>query len=181
MRLMHRLNGRVLSQDCYGDGTSCAWVGECELGVMGNKGTYQLRGAGRSRLGMTLIEVMIASGILMLISAGFISAIVTGSRLNYSSSQHVAAFGLCKSRFEQMRGLQMDDYTNITEAAFPFEPSLSLTHAGGQGRLPLTCSRTTNVRDLESPIRKEVSITVAWTFAGKPTQERLDAIIYQKR
>lgn len=130
---------------------------------------------------MTLIEVMIASGVLMLIAGGFISAIVTGSRLNYSSAQHVAAFGLCKSRFEQMRAMQLESYAGITEVEFPFEPSLPLTHAGGQKRIPLSCSRSTNIRDLDNPARKEVSIVVSWTFAGRPTQERLDTVIYQKR
>ena len=148
---------------------------------MGLKGTCQPTGSKGSRQGMTLIEVMIASVVRMLIAAGFLSAIVTGSRLNYSSSQHVAAFGLCKSRFEQMRGMQRDSYASITEGAFPIEASLPLTHAGGQRRIPLACTRSTDIRDLENPTRKEVVITVAWTFAGRPMQERLDAVIYEKR
>lgn len=131
----------------------------------------------RSRQGMTLVEVLIASVVLMIISAGFISAIVTGSRLNYSSAQHVAAFGLCKGRLEQMRSI---DFTNVTEAAFPSE-SIPLTYAGGYARTPLTCTRSTTIRDLDVPTRKEVQIDVAWTFAGRPTRERIDTVIYQKR
>ncbi|MFH0907248.1 MAG: prepilin-type N-terminal cleavage/methylation domain-containing protein [bacterium] len=148
---------------------------------MGKTGTCQRGERNRSRQGMTLVEVVIASVVLMIITAGFISAIVTGTRLNYSSAQHVAAFGLCKGRFEQMREMHMDLFTNITEAAFPFEPSLPLTHTSGKTQLPLRCTRSTTIRDFDDPIRKEVTIVVAWTFAGKPTQERLDTVIYKKK
>jgi Tfp pilus assembly protein PilV len=128
------------------------------------------------RQGMTLVEVMIASSIIFLVSGALIVTIVTGSRLSYASAQHVAAFGLCKDRLEQMRGME---FTDITSAAFPTE-TITLTHAGGSLQTAIACTRSTTVVDQTNPMRKDVSIVVAWTYATKSLTERIDTTLYLK-
>jgi type II secretory pathway pseudopilin PulG len=128
---------------------------------------------------MTLVEVMVASGLLFIVSAALISAAVAGTRLNYSSAQHVSAFGLCKERLEQMRALATTNFAGITTAAFPTE-TITLTHAGGTIYRALGCSRSSTVTTLDDPLRKSVTISVAWTFAGRNRSERIDTVLYFK-
>ena len=125
---------------------------------------------------MTLVEVMIASAVLTVVTGAVITTVVTSTRLNYSSAQHLAAFGLCEGRLEQMRSLPFGD---ITAANFSSE-TLPLTHMGGATRHPLPCTRSSTLTHQMNPERQDVSIVVAWTFAGMDLEERITTAIYRK-
>ena len=124
---------------------------------------------------MTLVEVMIASAVLAIVTGAVITTVVTSSRLNYSSAQHMAAFGLCEQRLELMRSVHFDQ---IVPTNFPAE-TISLTHLGGITRHPLPCTRSSVLTDGVDPVRKDVSIIVAWRFGDRDLEERVDTVIYQ--
>ena len=131
----------------------------------------------RKRAGMTLIEVMIVVALGSLVIIGVYAGISLGTSLNYASAQRVAAFGLCRDLYEQMRGA---DYTNVTAVVFP-TTTMRLTHLGGSQHLPQMCTRSCTIDELLNPTRKVVNITVAWNYMGNSLQESLDGVIYQKR
>ena len=126
---------------------------------------------------MTLIEVLIVVALGSLVIIGVYAGITLGTQLNYASAQRLAAFGLCRDLYEQMRGA---DYTNVTAVVFP-TTTMRLTHLGGSQHLPQMCSRSCTINDLTSPTRKAVSITVSWTYMDHDLQETLDGVIYKKR
>lgn len=131
--------------------------------------------AGR-RLGLTLIEVVIASAIIFIVVTGVYQGVIQGLRLNYACAQRIAAFGLCKDRLEQMRGAA---YADITPTNFPAE-TMKLTHRGGSERIPINCERSSSIQEYSNPILKNVTVTVAWEFAGRTLEETLSAAIYYK-
>ena len=131
----------------------------------------------RKRAGMTLIEVMIVVALGSLVIIGVYAGISLGTSLNYASAQRVAAFGLCRDLYEQLRGA---DYTNVTAVVFP-TTTMRLTHLGGSQHLPQMCTRSCTIDELLNPTRKVVNITVAWNYMGNSLQESLDGVIYQKR
>jgi len=136
-----------------------------------------LRNSGRkTRMGMTLIELMVALLILSLIGMGLLYGVMLGVRLNYASAQHAAAFGLCMDVFEQMRGAE---FNNLTSSNYPPE-TLRMTHLGGTQRVPLNCLRTCQITPYSNPTRKEISIEVAWTYQGRSLKEDLDGVIFAK-
>ena len=131
----------------------------------------------RKRAGMTLIEVMIVVALGSLVIIGVYAGISMGTSLNYASAQRVAAFGLCRDLYEQMRGA---DYTNVTAVVFP-TTTMRLTHLGGSQHLPQMCTRSCTIDEMLSPTRKVVNIAVSWNYMGNELQESLDGVIYQKR
>lgn len=131
----------------------------------------------RKRAGMTLIEVMIVVALGSLVIIGVYAGISLGTNLNYASAQRVAAFGLCRDLYEQMRGA---DYTNVTAVVFS-TTTMRLTHLGGSQHLPQMCTRSCTIDELLNPTRKVVNITVSWNYMGNALQESLDGVVYKKR
>ena len=129
-----------------------------------------------SKSAFTLIEVVVSSVLSTMIIGGIYSGIQTGMKLNYSSAQNMAAFGLCLERLEQMRG---EAYSDVVPSEFPDE-NVSLTHLGGEERLPLAATRSSSITDLNDPIRKEVTVTVSWDYRGKTLSQSITGHIYLK-
>jgi prepilin-type N-terminal cleavage/methylation domain-containing protein len=130
----------------------------------------------RSQSGMTLLEVMIASAVVLLMAGGLFAGIVLANQVLYSSSQRQAAFGLCMARFEQMH---IASFSAVNSSNFPPQ-TLQLTHLGGSARVPLACTVSSTITPYSNPDRKTVRIAVAWNYRGKPMQETLDGVIFQK-
>lgn len=126
--------------------------------------------------GTTLIEVLLAIALIAIALCAIYGAISIGTRLVYASSQRVTAFSLCKQRLEQMRA---SDYARITPTNYPPE-TVTLTHLGGEDRMPLTGTRTSLIEDKENVTRKEVSVTVTWDFQDRTLSETVNGTIYEK-
>jgi type II secretory pathway pseudopilin PulG len=131
----------------------------------------------KSREGMTLVEVVVVTILTSLVLLGVITGVVRGNQLNYANGQRMAAFGLCKELYEQMRAAE---YTNVTTEVFA-PTTVRLTHMGGQYRIPLYAQRSCTITNLVDPVRKVVQIQVEWIYKEKELQESLNGVIYQKR
>ncbi|OGV45770.1 MAG: hypothetical protein A2X46_09725 [Lentisphaerae bacterium GWF2_57_35] len=126
---------------------------------------------------MTLIEVVVVTGLITVVLGGAIIGVTQGNRLNYANGQRMAAFGLCKEWYEQMRSV---GYTNVTETTF--SPStIKVTHVGGRYRMPLYGVRSCTIRTLANPERKEVDIRLRWTYHDRELEEGVQGVIYLKR
>lgn len=125
---------------------------------------------------MTLVEVIVASALIALLSIGIFSGVTQGVFLNNNTAQHTVAFGLCRERLEQMRGVS---YASVSTNVFPNE-TLSLTHLGGFNRLPLTCTLVNTITENASPTRKIVSVKTEWIYKSMTNYETLYGVIYQK-
>lgn len=125
---------------------------------------------------MTIVEVVVASALLAILSIGIFASIVQGTYINQNTAQHTVAFGLCRERLEQMRGV---GYASVNTNVFSNE-DLPLTHLGGFTRTPLTCSLTNTITELTVPTRKAITITVSWSCRDLLSHETLYGVIYQK-
>lgn len=125
---------------------------------------------------MTLLEVMIATAFVALLVSGIYAGMVQAVGLNYAVAQRVCALGLCRERIEQMRAV---DYSSVTATNFDTE-ILRLTHLGGSARLPLPCTRSSIIASLNNPVRKAVTVMVAWNFRGRPYQESVSGMIFDR-
>lgn len=122
------------------------------------------------------MEVVIASALIAILAIGVYSSIVQGTFINQNTAQHTVAFGLCRERLEQMRGVS---YASVNTNVFANE-AMPLTHLGGYTRTPLTCTLSNTITDLSTPTRKAISVTVAWTCRNLTSTEALYGVIYQK-
>jgi len=129
-----------------------------------------------TKSGMTLIEVMIGVVFIAIGLSAIYTSIAQGTKINYGVAQRVAAFSLCKETLEQMHGAT---YDHVTTVDFPTE-TVKLTHLGGSARVPLYCTRSSQINSLINPSRKEVKVSVAWDFRGQTLSESVDGVIYYK-
>ena len=93
------------------------------------------------------------------------------------TAQHVAAFGLCRDRFEQMRG---GDFSAINVGNYP-TTTVRLTHMGGFTRTPVTGTFSNTITLLSSPARKQVNLGLAWTYRGRNLKETLSGCIVDRK
>ena len=61
------------------------------------------RAAGREDAGMTLIEIIIGLGVVVIAIIGIMSALVSASRVDEATAEQVRALNACKSAIEQMK------------------------------------------------------------------------------
>lgn len=130
----------------------------------------------RNCSGMTLVEVVIMSGLVTIVLMGVIAATFFGDRLNQANSQRLTSFGLCKEWYEQMKG---GTFTNVTTTSFAPQ-SIRLTHLGGINRMPIYGQRSCVITDIPSPRSKKVAIQVQWTYRGQDFTESLEGLIYDR-
>jgi len=126
--------------------------------------------------GLSLPEMLIATFLVATLGIGIYTVMVNGLSLNYASAQRVAAFGLCQEVVEQMRG---SEYANVNTNNFT-ETNIRLTHLGGSERLPLNATRRSTIADQAGPTRKDITVTVEWTYRGKPFAETATAVLFEK-
>jgi len=135
------------------------------------------RSMARRDPGMTLVEVVIVIGLLSLLTVALYTGTVSGQRVNSSNAHRVAAFGLCKGRMEQIKGDAARSFSTVSN--FPPEV-LRLTHLGGKGRIQSWCTRSCQIVLTNPPDRMEVTVTVVWTNMGRPMQESLTSVIFDR-
>jgi len=130
------------------------------------------------QLGFLLVEAVMAIALIGLVAGASLIAMTRGSGLVYTTSQHYAAYSLCRESIEQMRGA---NYGMISITNFP-STNMFLTHLGGTSRLPLYCTRycTNGIVELSSPTRKRVTVAVSWTYRGRDQIEMMTGYVYLK-
>lgn len=136
---------------------------------------------GRSRDGFTLVEVVVIATLLVLVIAGLIRGIIAANQMNYLSAQRVAAFGLCRQRYEQMRAVPRDRFATLTSTnALLATTPVRITHLGGAQAIALTGTCSVAMADFNSPRRKHVTVRVNWEFKGRAYQESASGVLYDK-
>ncbi|MFC1452838.1 type II secretion system protein J [Verrucomicrobiota bacterium] len=141
--------------------------------------TTPLESAARGRegkAGLTLVEVLVASALVGLLTVAVYSVVINAVSLNYAVAQRVAAFTLCKEKLEQLRG---SDYHSVTASNCAAQ-TVFLTHLGGTARVPLTGTRAGSLTGLSNPDRKSVTVTVQWDYRGRQFEESMTGVIYRK-
>ena len=128
--------------------------------------------------GFTLMEVLWTSTLAALIFMGAIQGISTVNQLNYSSAQHLVAYGLCRDRLEMMRATPFASLS-MTNTAFA-TTTVNMTHLGGKNKVRLQGTVTCSITDFTVPTRKHCVVTVNWTYIGRSLHETLSGIIYDK-
>lgn len=114
----------------------------------------------KRRAGFTLVEVMIATLVAGITFGGVLTSVLFATRLNYASSQHYAAFTLCKERIEELRET---DYENLTDGFTKKssrryqldEENIPLMIQGPSGGTTITGTRRTDVYDYRTISRYE--------------------------
>jgi len=137
----------------------------------------KVSGARRGGAGFTLVEVVVAMGVAAMVTGGIYQGLSISNGLNHANEQRVVAFGLCMSRLEMVKGME---YEEIGPTVFGAEPSVALTHLGGIAQVPISGTRTTVVRELANPERKEVVVALNWTYRGTQLNEQLTGLVYPK-
>ncbi|MBM3155619.1 MAG: hypothetical protein FJ008_09900 [Chloroflexi bacterium] len=66
----------------------------------------------RSQAGLSLVEVLVALGILAAVGATFMIGLTVSSRASMVSQERVSAESLAKSQMERIKGWQYDDANN---------------------------------------------------------------------
>ena len=131
-----------------------------------------------NRNGFTLAEVLIVMGLFALVATGMIRGILTVNELNYRSAQRVAAFGICRERFERMKSLEFGQLTTTNDL---FATSaVRLTHLGGRTGVAMTGTCSAVLVDLPDPVRKHITISVTWRFQGRDSTESVSGVIFDK-
>lgn len=131
----------------------------------------------RGAAGFTLAEVMISLLLVTMLIAALVQSIMVGRSLTYSNAQRVAAFGMCKAKLEEMRGM---DYTQLVTTNFADEADLRFAHLSGAEQIPITCARTVELTPQTDPERTDVSVQVDWNYRGVALVERVDATVYPR-
>lgn len=138
-----------------------------------------------SRDGFTLTEVVIASTISLTMIYCVYNSLTVGVRGARIMADHVAAHGLCRDRYEQMRGF---GYDAVNIGNFP-ATNATLTHLNGADSIPIDVTVSNTITDSvdfnditkkKLPIRKEIMIYATWTQNGKTRTESLGCSIVKR-
>lgn len=65
--------------------------------------------------GFTLVEVMIASAILMMFIAGFVGAFIVGMRTLHTANNHYRAMSIARNRVQRARSFDFESLTLLNE------------------------------------------------------------------
>lgn len=136
--------------------------------------------------GLTLIEVIIATFLVTLLAGGVFNGIIASRRLTYVNAQRVEAFGLAKSKIEEMKGKRFTEL-NAAYGVKQQETDLVFVNLGGDKQKVITANRTTTLEDLgeagndSNPVRKRITVEVEWEYRGRNRSEELVTYLYPKR
>lgn len=125
-------------------------------------GTGPTRRVNGARGGFTLIEVLIASVILVVALAGFLSVAATTTNLGGRNTRLATANSLIYDKYES---LKLDDLANVCPVSPCVEASIGMDSTGAIVAGIYTRTVTVTPIDALTPLTmaKKVQITVAWT------------------
>lgn len=102
----------------------------------------------RDERGFTLIEVVMATSILVVALIPILLMFNTGVKATNKANYHSVALSLAQERVEQLRDSNYNDITSATDAAITIDLA--------------TFNRTLTVTEPESNL-KQIIVTVSWT------------------
>lgn len=131
--------------------------------------------AGKS--GFSLVEVIIALLLASAIIAVLVRSVAVARSLTYANALRVGAFGVCKAKLEEVRGME---YSQLDPTNFVVETGLRFLHLSGRDRLPIACTRSVALNAQTNPVRTDVQVTVQWQYRDTPFQEQVIGTVYPK-
>jgi prepilin-type N-terminal cleavage/methylation domain-containing protein len=125
-------------------------------------GTGSARRVNADKGGFTLIEVLIASVILVVALAGFLSVAATTTNLGGRNVRLATANSLVYDKYES---LKLADLANVCPVSPCVESNIGVDSTGATVAGIYTRTVTVTAIDLVTPLSmaKNVQITVAWT------------------
>jgi len=123
------------------------------------------------------VETIVGLLLVTLLTLALVESVGLSRRLTYANALRLAAFGMCKSRLEQVRALGFDQ---LNPTNFPAETAIRFAHLSGRSRLPLTCNRSVSFSPQVDPERTDVQVTVTWNYGGLTLQEHILGSVYPK-
>lgn len=138
------------------------------------------RTSSKTKEGLSLIEVVMATFLVTLLGGAVVNGVITARRHTYLNAQRVEAFGLAKSKMEEMKGV---GYATLSAryGSQQQEIGLEFVNLGGVDQNTITARRTTTLEDLNNPRRKRVRVRVEWEFQGIDADETLETFLYPRR
>jgi prepilin-type N-terminal cleavage/methylation domain-containing protein len=109
----------------------------------------------RSRSGFTLTEVMVASTIMMIFIAGFLSAFIMGMRTLDMSINHYRASAIARNRIQRARSFDYDSLTLLEESEARID---QYGNSDPNGTFRRSTSITTNTATAPHTIQIEVGV-----------------------
>ena len=129
-----------------------------------------------ARAGMTLVETIVSLMLACLLLGTIYIGVTRATEGSMMTAQRVSAFGLCRDRYEQMRG---GDFSAITASNYP-TATVTLTYLGGLTRQPITGTISNTITVLAAPSRRQVRVFVAWNFRGRAFSEYVSGVIVDR-
>ena len=134
----------------------------------------------RGNAGFTLAEVMLATGLSVLLTAVMITGFYEFNRWTSTISQHVSAFALCQDRLDRIRatpyGAISITNANMTAGA------VIITRLSGSSRLPVYGVLSNNiVAGTNYPPSKMITVILNWTNQGRVQREILGTTLFDKK
>jgi len=131
----------------------------------------------RREEGFTLVEIVVGVLLVAILIGAVAQSVFVSRRLTYANAQRVGAFGMCKSRLEELRGME---YSVLRTNTFSTETNLKFMHLSGRDRVPVSCTRSITLEEEDDPPRLNVNVTVNWNYLGQALSESVDGVIFDK-
>lgn len=132
--------------------------------------------------GFTLMEVVIASVLVCLLALCVYNGVSTVRGSARTMADHVAAHGLCVSKFERMKAIAFEDVTTNNIVCAPEQVVLNKLPGFGAGAELKAWVSVTNITlggstAAGTPSYKKVNIVCSWDFFGRHRTEEMEGII----
>lgn len=125
--------------------------------IINNKGKVAMPKKGEFRTGLTLVELMIAAGVLVMVSLGLIMTFIGCFTLNEGARNLSIAMNACQEKMEEIRSYAIDNfdevYTTYDGAAFEVDEATGLLNSASQGVVEVSNA---------NPELLEIVVTVCW-------------------
>lgn len=121
-----------------------------------------------------------ATFLVTLLGAGVVNGIIAARRHTYINAQRVEAFGLAKSKIEEMKGKKFDTLS-ANYGNEQVETDLVFVNLGGEKQKTITARRILKQVDVPNPTRKRVTVTIEWDYRGSSKQEEITTFLYPRR
>jgi len=108
----------------------------------------------RQRSGASMVEVMVAVGVMVIVFAGLLQVFLYSSVLGEMSGNITTAVSAAQSQLEEIRGHEFDDITTDYGVSGTPGDTFSVGMNGGAGAITITSVETNLL---------QVQVTVSWT------------------
>ena len=117
--------------------------------------------------GFTLVEVMVASLILVLVTSGIIGGIISALKAQANASDHYRANCIARNRVQHARTLAFDSFSLLAESNRMVDSDGNLSSTGEFLRTTIATNVATNSMNITVKVWYQVS---PGTFCDQPVQ-----------